>query len=287
LFTAGLGAKKQARLCSGGFVTKIACVAVVKDEAPYIAEWIAYQFKLGFNTILLLDNGSSDQTVSEALAIAAGGADVRISDWHMTGRDYQIRAFEYAARRLSGEFDWVAFFDADEFLVFSPELNLRDCLAARGDTAAIGVPWAIFGSSFHQVPPAGGVVKNFCHRSDESFGPNRHIKSIIRPASMISCINPHMFEISGRYRDVMGADLAFEAPGILARMPDYRAAKLHHYFTRSWHEWQQKLRRGYHDLTRTEDEFFQYDRNEVYDDAALRFILTGAYLPGDPAARPI
>jgi len=39
---------------------KAACVGIVKNEAPYIAEWIAYQLSLGFDSVILYNNGSTD-----------------------------------------------------------------------------------------------------------------------------------------------------------------------------------------------------------------------------------
>jgi len=81
-----------------------------------------------------------------------------------------------------------------------------------------------------------------------------------------------MFEMAGEYRDLAGRPLTFDGPGVLADTPDYRAGKLHHYFTRSRVQWQQKLQRGYHDLLRPDDEFLAYDRNENFDDSAVKFL---------------
>ncbi|MCF3948239.1 glycosyltransferase family 2 protein [Acidiphilium iwatense] len=251
-------------------MTRIASVAVVKDEERHIAEWIAYQFAVGFDTVVLFDNGSTDQTVTRARALAAH-RDVRVIDWPVFAPDYQVRAYEDAARRFTGEFDWLGFFDTDEFLVMAPDFDLRAILALWRDAAAIGVPWAIFGSSGHVNWPDGLVIEEFVYRAQPSFGPNRHIKSIIRPERMKSCLNAHAFEMDGVYRGLAGNELSWSQPGVLDCEPDYRMGKLHHYFTRSQAHWDAKIRRGYHDTDRKASEFEAYDRNEVFDDAAVRY----------------
>ncbi len=246
---------------------KIACVAVVKDEEHYIAEWIAYQLALGFDTVVLLDNASADRT-----KLIAGGFsplyDVRVLDWPMRISGFQLRAFEFAVRQADGEFAWMAFFDADEFLVLDEGPSLKQCLAALPDAAAVAVSWAMFGSSGHREAPAGLVTENYLHRAAADFKPNRHVKSIIRPELMKSTIHPHAFEMNGAYADLAGRPVIWDEPGLLPDTPDYAGGKLHHYFTRSWDDWLAKLRRGNPNRTRSEDEFYMYDRNEVFDDKA-------------------
>lgn len=251
-------------------MSKIACVAVVKNEQRHIAEWIAYQFAIGFDAVILYDNQSSDETVVRAKAFMPSH-DVRVIDWPVFAPDYQTRSYENAARTFAGEFDWLAFFDTDEFLVISSDFDLRAILGLWSNAAAIGVPWAIFGSSGHINWPDGLVIEEFVYRSQPSFGPNRHIKSIIRPQRMKSCLNAHAFEMDGVYRGLGGEELSWSQPGVLDREPDYRMGKLHHYFTRSQAHWDAKIRRGYHDTDRKASEFEAYDRNEVFDDSAARY----------------
>ncbi len=246
---------------------KIACVAVVKDEERYIAEWIAYQLAIGFDTVVLLDNNSADRTKAIALGFSPR-YDVRVFDWPMRTWDYQLRAYEFAARELAGEFTWLGFFDTDEFLVLDDGTTLRECLAGMPDAAAVAVSWAMFGSSGHRESPAGLVIENYLHRSPANFDPNRHVKSIIRPELMKTSLNGHAFEMDGPYVDLAGRPVTWEFPAVLAGAPDYAGGKLHHYFTRSWEDWLAKLRRGYHDRQRREDEFYEYDRNEIFDGQA-------------------
>ena len=248
---------------------KIGCVVIVKNEERHIAEWLVWQFLVGFDCVFLFDNASTDQT----RAIAAGFApryDVRVLDWPGSGPGFQGRAYEHAAGLLKDEFEWLAFFDADEFLVLDEGLDLKGLLAQRQE-AAIGIPWALFGSSGHKEYPRELVIEAFTRRAPASFPPNAHIKSILRPRTVKRAFNPHAFEVEGEYVDIMGRPLTFSVPGVLTGPPQYDGAKLHHYFTRSWAHWQARLARGNLGTPRTEQDFHKYDRNEVYDDAAARY----------------
>jgi capsular polysaccharide biosynthesis protein len=250
-------------------VTKIACVAVVKNEARHIAEWIAYQFVIGFDTVIILDNLSSDDTAAKAQSFSQS-QDIRILRSPESGTGYQTSAYFRALASLGSEFDWMAFFDADEFLVFKEDLRLREILSRFSDQAAIGINWAMFGSSGHLSAQPGLTVENFQRRSDATFYPNRHVKSIIRPTGVSGIINGHMFIADTPYIDLAGRQINWASPGITAAPPNYDIAKLHHYFTRSRQEWLAKIARGYPDLEREDAEFEAYDRNEVPDASATR-----------------
>ncbi len=247
---------------------KIACVAIVKNEERHIAEWIAWQFLVGFDAVMLLNNASTDRTAEVARGFAPR-FDVGVYDWPSTAPDYQVRAYEFAGRQLAGAFDWVAFFDTDEFLVLDDGVDLKTLLAGRTE-AAVAVNWAVFGSSGHRDMPEGFITTHFVNRSTPNFPPNRHFKCILRPERMRRCLNPHSFELDGEMVDLAGRPYSQHIRGFIDTDPDYALGKLHHYFTRSYAHWVAKLARGYPDTSRRLEDFQSYDRNEVFDDSARR-----------------
>jgi hypothetical protein len=251
---------------------KIACVAIVRNEAAHIAEWLAYQFACGFDTVLLFDNLSTDATKANAEAVAQHH-DVRMLDWPVSTPDYQLAAYRFACAHLGDEFEWAAFLDTDEFLVFQPGHDVRGRLAARAEASAVAISWAIFGASGHRAAPPGLVIENFLYRAQADFGANRHVKSIIRPTRLRACQSSHNFAmLDGPTVDLEGRRLKFLPDGQLDGMPDYSIAQVNHYFTRSLEHWSAKLARGYHDTTRAFAEFRNYDKNTVFDDGALRLL---------------
>src|SRR3954469_19032203 len=102
---------------------RIGCLAIVKNEARYIAEWIAFQLSIGFDSILIFNNGSTDQTERQ-IARFQPHHDVRLFPWPDTDGSFQRRAYDHGIQHFKNEFDWLAFFDADEFLVLNNAASL-------------------------------------------------------------------------------------------------------------------------------------------------------------------
>jgi glycosyltransferase involved in cell wall biosynthesis len=240
---------------------------VVKNAGKHISEWIAYQLALGFDAVILLDNGSSDDTRAVAEAFIRH-YDVRVIDWNMHGIFYQRRGYEHAVWAFRREFAWCACIDADEFLVLPRDRPLARLVDVANDVGAIAMPWAMFGSSGHIAPPSDLVINSYLYRSPASFPPNRHIKSLVRSEMMMSCKNCHVFEVDGHYVDMSHAQIP-QPTGVLTSDPEFAFGKLHHYFVKSRQDWAEKMARGYHDTTRPSDHFVLHDRNDEYDPSAM------------------
>lgn len=259
---------------------RIAACLIVKNEAFDIAEWIAYHSVIGIDTFLIYDNASWDGTPA-ALRAAAAVLDVRVIHWPHVTQYAQIEAYDHAIRTFGREFDWIAVLDSDEFLVTHAPHTLRS-LCASTPAAAIGISWAIFGSNNHVAMPRSTVIEAFTRRADTSFPAARHIKSIVRPTAVETCLNPHAFLVDGRTVTPCGKDLAWKTldpdgttqPGLTQTPPHYGIAQINHYFTRSHEHWARKVLRGYpNPVSREKLAFFDaYDRNEVEDRSALRHL---------------
>lgn len=247
---------------------KLATATVVKNAGYKLAEWIAFQKAIGFDAVLLLDNGSTDDTAKIARAFS-NYFDVRIEAWADTSPMYQKRGYDHLLGTVASEFDWCACIDSDEFLILPEGKTLKGLVDLPDDVSAIAMPWAFFGSSGHETPPDDLVIKSFTKRADVGFGPNTIIKTMIRVRDFTECDNVHRFIVPGSY-----VDMAHNRIQVLYHdmpNPDFSAGKLHHYFVQSRHDWAAKISRGYHDTTRSAAEFEVYDRNEVEDRSALQY----------------
>lgn len=247
-------------------MAKNACATVVKNGGHRFAEWLAYHFTIGVDAILILDNGSTDNTVGIAKAFQRD-FDVRIADWARTDRSYQRAGFDRLLREAQGEFEWVACIDSDEFIVLPPEQSLNRLLDLPDTVSAVAMPWAIFGSNGHEAKPHDLIIRSYIRRAPEDFGPNKHIKSIVRPSHFTACENVHFYNVTGSYVDMLHQPV--EAKSSRSKgPPNYSGGQLNHYFVQSKEDWSDKLARGYHDCTRKFDEFYYYDRNDILDDKA-------------------
>ena len=247
---------------------KIAAVCVVKNAEFRIGEWIAYHLAVGFDTIILVDNASTDGT-AEVISLYSKFYDVRIISWPMTGALYQIRGFEYAVWSVRNDFDWCACIDADEFIVPPDGLLVKDAFNLENSSAsAIALPWAVFGSGNHVSAPEGLVISSYLYRAEEGFFANQHIKSFVRPKAVVKCVTPHFFLVNGDYHDMGGHLIENPSSATNGTLP-FKLGRINHYFVQSREDWKNKLNRGYHDNTvRSEEDFSLYDKNDVFDESA-------------------
>jgi glycosyltransferase involved in cell wall biosynthesis len=257
---------------------------IVRNEARDIQEWIAFHGLAGFDTQIIFDNRSTDATPA-LIQAASRHYDIRFHDWDNRSPGTQVLAYMAACEAYQREFDWMAFLDSDEFLVTPRGEAVNDFLAGFDGWSAIGLNWAVYGANGHEAWPDGLVVENFTRRAPPAFFPARHVKSIVRPGLARACGNPHYFDMrearDGHYCDGRGQYMLWhqapEVPGGVLRgvsraAPDYALGRVNHYFTRSRAHWQAKLARGYPSdfLIRKQEEFDQYNRNEITDPVALR-----------------
>ncbi|HYZ64168.1 MAG TPA: glycosyltransferase family 2 protein [Acetobacteraceae bacterium] len=258
-------------------MTRTAACVIVKNEARDILEWLAYHSLLGFDALIVFDNDSTDAT-GIIVQKAMRRFPIHYWPWHRSDPESQTGAYEEACRHFRDEFDWIGFYDADEFLVLHQHESIAAFLAGFRPFAAVAVNWAIFGANGHEDYHRGLVIESFTRRAPADFAPNRHVKSFVRPAQVRRCPNPHFFAVDGAYCDPAGAPVEWlrlmdghELPlGLSARPPDYSRCQLNHYFTRSRAHWAEKLRRGYPEggPVRRDEEFDFYNRNEIEDRSA-------------------
>lgn len=252
----------------------MAC-CTVKNEQSIIREWIAFHKVAGFDHLVIVDNGSTDDTVAEIRKFYDQSF-VTIVDWPQ--RTAQTEIYNEIARRYKGQFKWCAFIDADEFVYAPGFADLKDALSHYENYAGLGVYWRIYGSSGYQTNPDGLVIDNFVKRAEDNFVYNRHVKSIVQLDKYVRAVTSHMFELDGPLVDENFAELPLGGPcGFFEHnLSIANKVRMNHYHVRSVEEYDKKSQRGYFgvdddkikDLERRKLLFDQHDRNEIPDTSA-------------------
>lgn len=108
---------------------KTALVGIGKCENNYIREWVIHYLDIGFDKIFLLDNNDKD---GERFEYVIGDFinDKKVELIDVRGEtNAQIRNYDniYSSTKLK-DFDWVAFFDIDEFLYIDKNIKVNDFL---------------------------------------------------------------------------------------------------------------------------------------------------------------
>ena len=127
-------------------------LSTMKDEAPFVVEWVAHHLALGFTDIVVYTNDCTDGTDTmlkrmQALKIGVVHRDNIIPEGIKPQPSMLKHASEDALVRAS---DWLLILDADEFLAINHPSGTMDGL--MGDLNAMNaqamvLTWRIFGSA--------------------------------------------------------------------------------------------------------------------------------------------
>lgn len=257
------------------------CV-IVRDEAPYLAEWIHFCRIVGFERFYIYLDYPRDTTESTLRYLDR--SDIVLIRW--TEDQYedfrapvrctfavtpQITAFNHWIKTYAKETEWVGFIDPDEFVYHASENDLRNALACvPKETSAVWIQWLVFGRNGHQKKPEGLTLMNYTRRGQVGYPkPYGHHGKIIARSDRLAYFGPHgshnaIFH-SGTAINEYGSPVTsggHPAPSLLKRIQQRIARRLswgkeelnadptadqwrcNHYYNRSEEEALQKLARG-------------------------------------------
>jgi glycosyltransferase involved in cell wall biosynthesis len=225
-------------------MTSATVCLIVKNEAPYLIEWLAHYLCLGFDQILVYDNESSDGTAGVVEACARVDSRIILRSWpDKPGRIPQASAYMDAVATTQTE--WVACFDADEFLVLHEDASIGAYLSRFGDDAgAVAINWLLFGSGGEELFRDEWQAVRFRACADNRRdSKNGVFKSIVRRKDAMGFVG-HRFKLSrGHYVDDAGQVANMISASRTASI-SHRFAQLNHYVVRSRAEFDDKRARG-------------------------------------------
>ena len=164
---------------------KTALVCIAKDEDKYLDEWVSYHLKLGFTNIFVIRNNWNYES-----KYCFNTRRVFFTDYNEKHSLTQYTAYRLALEKLYKDFDWIAFFDVDEFLVLKKHRFLEDFLKDYDDFKAIGINWRMFGDAGLKTIENGNysVIDRFT-KCGKSL--NKHIKTMIHTAKTGNSVYVH------------------------------------------------------------------------------------------------
>ena len=267
----------SAKIVEGIMIVRAAICVIIQDEVHDIAEWILHHLGVGFAAVFAYDNESNDGT-THLLRRLAQVLPVTHIPWPSSRSiSPQTAAYQHCMSICAGRYDWVAAIDADEFLICEINEPITALLHRMETCSHIAINWLIFGSSGLRDTNGKLVLESFTRRAPVDFGPNAHVKSIVRPQSVLRCVNAHTFESPFPVVDVEGKIITeWFFPGLMRyERITLGQWRLHHYLTRSRSHWdRRRLRRGGDIINphRSEADFISYDRSEELDTTALHYV---------------
>jgi hypothetical protein len=235
---------------------KVALVCVAKWEDYYLKEWLDYNEKLGFDKVIMYQNEWRTELEHPIL-------EKRISD----GRSIQVPTYNHFLN-TEREYDWVAFFDCDEFLVLKKHNNIKELIEEYANkTSVIGLNWIFYGNLGKVSREGDSLIKQFPMRNDKT---DQHIKVIVNKRTSQTMQLPH--NTLGPAMDTNGK--IFQGPFNPGGPMD--VAYINHYHNKTKEDWELRCKRGRvdcdlgHDYNRWDEEI--NINNQVEDLSAYNFL---------------
>ncbi len=252
------------------FLHDLAVVAILKNEEPYLKEWLDYHLMAGVEHFYLYDNESPDNQREVVKPYVAAG----IVDYiPLPGKAMQFVAYNDAVNKFKFQARYIAFIDSDEFVFPRTGQSITqvvdEILSGKPNAAGVAVNWQLYGSNGHETANLSrGVLERFTRRAPVDWSTNRHVKTVSNPRK-INSVNENGKPVQGYNNNPVTVD----------------QIALNHYYTKSREEFTSKQNRGLADAVRKygNDWFDVYNRNNEFDDGILRYRAARAktYQPPD------
>ncbi|MCV6594268.1 MAG: glycosyltransferase family 2 protein [Silicimonas sp.] len=128
---------------------RITLVSAMKNEGPFILDWIAHNRVLGVDHHLVYTNDCADGTEALLDALAPAGVTRRDNPFREMGKVPQFAAFKAAEKEpVVREADWLLTLDVDEYInIHVGAGRLADLMAAVPEAHVVSMPWRLFGNA--------------------------------------------------------------------------------------------------------------------------------------------
>ena len=162
---------------------KIVLCTIIRDEEAYIDEYVDYHIGMGFDLIRLYDN--SPDMVMKQWADKKGSDKVELIHFPFeAAKDLppQQSIYRDCARRAQKEqrHKWIAFWDADDFLVLYQHDTVHDFLQDFiPDRGQVVINWRCFGTGGQMLYSPEPVLKRFTMRLEDNDITNKHVKTLM------------------------------------------------------------------------------------------------------------
>ena len=218
----------------------VAICVIQKGALFYLDEWTDFHLALGFDTIFIYDN--SDNFELKEWAKSKGIGSSIIVRHYPGGKGVQKKAYIDCFERIkeNKSHDWIAFIDADEFIVLKQHEKISELLATvPTEAGGLTISWYLFGCSGHTKYAPLPALKRFQMREKRVHELN---KTIARTSKLVEPFYHNHYYKDGVYAvDTSGR----KVKGLWYHFKNTNdVAAIHHYRTKSWEEFRSKCKRG-------------------------------------------
>lgn len=225
-----------------------ALIAIARMENRYLRHWVEHYQCLGLSNIILCDNNDIDgERFDEVIQDYIESGFVIVKDYR--GMDSpQILAYQDMFEEYHNAYDWLAFFDCDEYLIMEEGFrNIEEFLSQDkfNDFHSVRINWKCYGDSGLIEPDYSTPVTERFTIPSNCWKEDCTIKSIVRgKIAGITIPNPHyaISEQEGYHSCDVNGTLVPTDEMYLKEVIE--GTRIHHYVTKTIKEYFQKIKRG-------------------------------------------
>jgi len=266
----------------------LVALSTMKDEGPFVVEWVAHHLAIGFTDVMVYTNDCSDGTDTllkrlEALDIGVHHRENVIPE----GMKPHPSMLKLAGdEELIINSDWLLVLDADEFMVVTHPSGTLDGLVAdlnAMNAQAMVLTWRIFGSSGVRDWSRAPITEQFTRAAPEFWNKGWGTKTMLRFDPKYLRLGMHRPIIKSQHKDTDYPESVLWVNGSgrpledwfklrgwrsIRRTVGYDWGQINHYAIKSMDAYSLRKFRGNANLKKDKynsDYWSLQDRNEVED----------------------
>lgn len=124
-------------------------VTPMKNEGPFVLEWVAHNLAIGVDQIVVMTNDCTDGTDALLQRLDERGILTHVDNNSSRATSPQKRAYKrFLKMQIARPQDWVVVIDADEHInVKTGDNTLKSLVGAIPDARTISMTWRLFGNA--------------------------------------------------------------------------------------------------------------------------------------------
>lgn len=235
--------------------TLLCCIGRLEND--YIRDFVEYYKTLGFTNICLCDNNrEGEDDFHDVIGDYIDSGYIILKDYRNVTAPTQCQAYNECYKEYGGSYDWVAFFDIDEYLFLNEDKTISEYLFRKEfeDFNGICLNWVMYGDNDQLKPDGRSVLERFPKhlpldkKGNYGFPDTFHVKSIIRGGlkKMEFEVIPHVPNIEGTLCNGSGIQIQIQSKAPFIPY-NFKLAGIKHFTTKTAEEYIKKIKRGFCD----------------------------------------
>ena len=248
--------------------TKVGLCLICKNENLYIKEFIDHYKSLGYDHIFIYDNNDfNEEKLEDITKKYINDGYISIINYKGDKQKPQFRVYIDCYEKNNKNYDWLSFFDADEFLELKPKgIKIQEFLDNKrfNNCQNIKFNWVIY-SDNNKLYYENKKIQDRFTRPLFNNPLNKHIKSTVRGNLSANywkeSQNPHSGYNNFSSCSSSGKKISNISP--FNEPYDYEFGYIKHYITKTLEEYVRKIKRGRADIIVTFEDYKKMFKNFV------------------------